>query len=62
MTGVQTCALPIFRVRGCGPAYVKLGRMVRYRLNDLESYISKRVIDPDHKEVIDETGKGAQSA
>jgi len=36
---VKTNTLTVWACRGCGPAYVKVGRSVRYRLSDLESYI-----------------------
>ena len=28
-----------WRVRGCGPVYVKLGRSVRYRESDVEAFV-----------------------
>lgn len=35
------------RVYGTGPSYVKLGRAVRYRISDLEAYLSARVVVPN---------------
>ena len=32
------------RVTGGGPRYVKLGRAVRYRISDLETYLADRVV------------------
>jgi len=33
-----------FRVSGGGPTYVKAGRLVRYREQDLEKWIDSRVV------------------
>ena len=35
--------LEVYRTRGGGPAYVKLGRRVAYRLADLDAWVSARV-------------------
>lgn len=35
-----------------GPAYIKMGRAVRYQIKDLEDFMDKRKIDPDQNEVI----------
>ena len=32
--------LEIWRIQGTGPAYKKIGRLVRYSLDDLDDYIS----------------------
>jgi len=37
--GLRTNTLEIWRYRGTGPQYLKLGRAVRYRLSDLEDFI-----------------------
>ena len=39
------------RVTGNGPRFVKLGRAVRYRLSDLESYIADRVVSSTSEQV-----------
>jgi len=39
LVGLAPNTLEIWRLRGCGPKYIKFGRAVRYRLTDLESYI-----------------------
>ena len=33
-----------FRVSGAGPTYVKAGRLVRYREQDLEKWIDSRIV------------------
>ena len=33
-----------FRVSGGGPTYIKAGRLVRYREQDLEKWIASRVV------------------
>jgi hypothetical protein len=35
-----------WRLQGRGPAYVKLGRAVRYSLNDLISWLEGRRVNP----------------
>jgi len=42
LLGVSVRTLQAWRVRGGGPVFVKLGRSVRYRPDDLESWISSR--------------------
>lgn len=37
---IPTATLSTWRTRGGGPAFVKLGRAVRYRRADLEAWIS----------------------
>jgi len=37
--GLRPNTLEIWRFRGTGPKFVKLGRAVRYRLADLEDFI-----------------------
>ncbi len=32
------------RVKGYGPSYARLGRSIRYRLSDLESWLSQRIV------------------
>jgi hypothetical protein len=38
--------LRLWRYRGTGPRYVRVGRHVRYRPADLAAWIDERVIDP----------------
>jgi len=33
-----------FRVSGIGPKFVRLGKSIRYRADDLEEWISSRVV------------------
>lgn len=41
--GLQRTTLEAWRCRGGGPAFVKLGRAVRYRRADLDAWIDSRV-------------------
>lgn len=41
--GLAPNTLEIWRLRGTGPRYLKLGRAVRYRICDLESYIESQL-------------------
>lgn len=48
--GVSRYALQAWRFYRRGPAYLKLGRRVLYRPDDLESFVESRRIDPNHRE------------
>ena len=39
---LQKCTLEAWAIRGGGPAFVKFGRAVRYRISDLENYITNQ--------------------
>jgi len=40
--GVAVPTLADWRTKGIGPTYIKVGRCVRYRLTDLESWLTSR--------------------
>ena len=44
--GVTPQALSQMNVRGQGPRFVRIGRSVLYRRNDLLEWIESRVVDP----------------
>lgn len=37
--GIKPSTLEIWRVRGTGPIYKKIGRLVRYSADDLDAYL-----------------------
>lgn len=41
--GLKPNTLEIWRIRGQGPPFVKLGRVVRYRKSDVETWIESQV-------------------
>lgn len=45
--GLRPGTLEIWRWSGKGPAYLKLGRSVRYRLSDLEAFVEKSLHNAD---------------
>ena len=47
--GVAVQTMRNWRCRGQGPAYLKLGRSVRYRVEDIEQYKWKKRIDPEKR-------------
>lgn len=51
--GISKSTLEKLRVFGGGPSFMKLGRSVRYRISDLDVWMSDRVVcstsDPIHK-------------
>ncbi len=40
--GVRVKTLQAWRVRGAGPAFIRVGRLVRYRPSDLQRWIESR--------------------
>lgn len=45
-TGIPERTLSDWRSRGLGPAYLKIGRHVRYRNADVERWLDTRVVKP----------------
>ena len=45
--GLAVQTLRNMRHQQRGPAYLKIGRSVRYDLRDIEIYLQKRKIDPE---------------
>jgi hypothetical protein len=45
--GVAVQTLRNWRHLRRGPAYVKMGRSVRYQVKDLEAYLQRKKIDPE---------------
>ena len=44
VTGLAVPTLNKLRVYGGGPPYLKLGRSVRYRLDDIHTWLNARVV------------------
>ena len=44
--GVAYQTLHLWRVKGRGPAYLRLGRLVRYRHTDLDAWLESRREEP----------------
>lgn len=51
LLAVQTKTLQAWRHRGGGPPFIKVGRLVRYRLVDVEAWIAKRTYNQTKKGV-----------
>jgi excisionase family DNA binding protein len=47
-TGIPAETLRQWRRRGTGPAYLKLGRSIRYRLADLEAWERSCLVRPQN--------------
>ena len=43
MLGMSVRFLEVLRYQGGGPAFVKLGERVRYRVQDIEAWVEERV-------------------
>ncbi len=41
--GVAKSTMEAWRVRGGGPRFVKLGKAVRYRKEDLDAFVNSRI-------------------
>ncbi len=41
--GVSTSTLQAWRFRGCGPRFIKFGKLVRYDKDTLERWITKQI-------------------
>lgn len=52
--GVKPDTLRIWRNRGCGPAFLHVGRLCRYRESDVERYIER--CEGDHYDDEKSTG------
>ncbi len=42
--GLKKNTLEVWRVQGRGPAFVKLGRSIRYRMADIEEFVKKQTV------------------
>ncbi|MBV9501044.1 MAG: helix-turn-helix domain-containing protein [Acidobacteriaceae bacterium] len=49
MLGIAEATLNEWRVRGQGPAYTKMGRLVRYPEHEVQRYIRERTIETSHR-------------
>lgn len=47
--GMSAKTLKVYRTDGLSPAFVKIGRMVRYRLSDVNKWRDSRVYNPAEK-------------
>lgn len=41
--GLEKNTLEGWRIKGIGPRYIKVGRLVRYRITDLDEYIESQI-------------------
>ena len=44
--GIPKRFLEMAVMRGDGPPFIKIGRLVRYRINDIETWITAQRIEP----------------
>lgn len=44
--GIKPATLEHWRWEKCGPRYLKLGRAVRYRLEDLNAWLEAQQVEP----------------
>lgn len=45
-TGVSQAALRLWRRESRGPAYVRFGRAIRYRVDDLDRFLDQHRVEP----------------
>jgi predicted DNA-binding transcriptional regulator AlpA len=46
--GMSPDTLPRWRWAGIGPAYLKVGRSIKYRRADLEAFLEKSKVEPSN--------------
>ena len=46
LLGISLSSLQKWRHFRKGPSYLKIGHLVRYRLNDLEAFFEKALVNP----------------
>jgi predicted DNA-binding transcriptional regulator AlpA len=46
MLGIATQTLANWRSEGCGPRYLKVGRLVYYRRSDISAWLASQIRDP----------------
>ena len=44
LTHISVSSLQKMRVRGDGPVYAKIGNRVRYRIADLETFVTSKLV------------------
>jgi hypothetical protein len=47
MIGVEPQTLKLWRRKGIGPAYIRFGNRVRYRVSDIEAWLSAHTVTPE---------------
>ena len=47
--GCAPRTLDNWRSQGRGPRFIRVGRLVRYRLEDLEAYLESRTVETDNR-------------
>jgi excisionase family DNA binding protein len=47
VVGVDPRTMEQWRYQGKGPAYLKVGRQVRYRRHDIDAWLHSRRIEPE---------------
>jgi hypothetical protein len=50
---LSTRTMERMRLQGIGPSYIKCGRSVRYRLDLIEEWVSRRVVSSTSEQVND---------
>lgn len=48
MLGISPATMQMWRWQNIGPRYLKLGRLVRYRLQDIEAYLASKTKETDY--------------
>lgn len=61
--GIERRTLQAWRLRGQGPVFLKVGRMVRYRVEDIEAFLdaARRTSTSDDGRVLAASQAGRQS-
>lgn len=46
--GCSVSGLRKWRTEGTGPRYIRIGRLIRYQVADLDKWLSAQTVDPEH--------------
>jgi predicted DNA-binding transcriptional regulator AlpA len=55
MLGVSKSTLDHYRIRGCGPRFVKQGRLVRYDIAELQRWTHARTVGSTSERFTEDT-------
>lgn len=56
--GIKTTTLANWRMENKGPKYMRVGRMIRYRYNDVVEFRDRYVVEPESSVGIRKNGCG----
>jgi len=49
LLGIRARTMDLWRLRGDGPTYIRVGGQIRYRRADIEAYLTARTVTPQRR-------------